>query len=78
MKVQDKELLLNISTTITCLMLDKRFIELGEVDLGTGPDLLPPIIQVIMVDHMIFIVMVITNVGIGITSVNFLHITMVD
>ena len=50
---------------------------LVEVDLGIGPDLLPPIIQVIMVDHIIFIVMAITELGIGLTPANFLHITMV-
>ena len=51
---------------------------LGEVDLGLGPSLLPPIIQVIMVDHLVFIVMVITEVDIDITPANFTYITMVD
>ena len=40
---------------------------LGEVDLGIKPALLPPIIQVIMVDHLVFIVMVRTEVYIYIT-----------
>ena len=51
---------------------------LVEVDIGLIPDLLPPIIHFIMVDHLIFIVMVITEVVIGLTPANFLHITMVD
>ena len=50
----------------------------GEVDLGLRPALLPPIIQVIMSYHLIFIVVVITELGIGITPDNFMHITMAD
>ena len=41
------------STTITCSMLDKVLMVLVEVDLGLGPAFLPPIIQVIMVHHLI-------------------------
>ena len=52
--------------------------ELLEVDLGLGPDLLHNIITVIMVDHLVFIVMLITEVDIGITPDNFLRITMVE
>ena len=59
-------------------MLEKVLMVLGEVDLGLGPSLLPPIIQVIMVDHLVFIVMVITEVDIDITPANFTYITMVD
>ena len=51
---------------------------LVEGDIGRRPDLLSPIIQVIMVDYLVFIVMEITEVGIGLTTANFLHITMVD
>ena len=51
---------------------------LGEVDIGLGPSILPPIIQVIMLDNLVFIVMMITEVGIGITPSKFLHRTMVD
>ena len=59
-------------------MLDKVLMELGEVDIGIITALLPTIIQVILVDHMVFIVMVITEVDIGITQANFLHITILD
>ena len=51
---------------------------MGSVDLGLRPSLLPPIIQVILVDHPISIVMVITEVKIGLRTANFLHITMVE
>ena len=47
---------------------------LGEVDLGIGTALLPPIIQVIMVDRLVFV----TEAEIGLTPSNFLDITMVD
>ena len=76
--VQDIELGPKRSTTRPCSMLEEVLMMLGEVDLGLGRDLLPPIIQGIMVDHLIFIVMVITEVGIGITPENCLRITMVD
>ena len=52
--------------------------ELGEMDLDLGTSLLPPIAKVIMIDYLIFIFMVITEVGIGRTPEHFLHITMVD
>ena len=45
--VKDVEVVLNISTTIHCSMLDKVLMVLVEVDLGLGPALLHPIIQVI-------------------------------
>ena len=78
MIVQDKETGLNTSTTLPCSMLEKVLVVLGELDLGFGPARLPPIIQVIMLDHLVFIVMVITEVGIGITPASFMHITMLD
>ena len=46
----------------------------GEMDLGLGPNLIPAIIQVIMIDHLVFIVMVETEMGIGFTLANSLHI----
>ena len=42
------------STTITCSMLEKVLMTLGEVDLGIGQALLPPIIQAILVDHQVY------------------------
>ena len=59
-------------------MLEKVFMVSVEVDLGLEPALLSPIIKVIVVYHLDFIVMVITEVVIGITSANFLHINMVE
>ena len=58
--MQDMEVGLRISTNLPCSMLYTVLMVLGEVDLGLGPALLPPIIQVIMLDHLVFIVMVIT------------------
>ena len=49
-----------ILNTCTCSMLKKLLMVLGEVDLVLGPALVPPTIQVIIVDHMVFIVEVIT------------------
>ena len=76
--VQDAELSLKILTTRPCSMLEKVLMALVEVDFGLGPDLLPTIIQVIMVDHMGFIVMPIKEVDIGIPPSNVMHITMVE
>ena len=56
----------------------KLLMALVEVDIGLEPALLPPIIQVIMVDYLVFIDMVITELGIGLTQANFLHITMME
>ena len=75
---QDMEVGLKRPTTRTCSMLEKLLMVLGEVDLGLGTDLLPTIIQVIMLDHLVFIFTVITEVDIGIPPENFPHITMVD
>ena len=66
------------STTHPCSMLEKVLMALGEVDIGLIPALFPNIIQVIMVDDLVFMVVVITEVEIGITLGIFLHITMVD
>ena len=52
--------------------------ELGEVDLGLGPALIPPIIKLVLVDTLVFIVMGITEVHICLTPETFLHTTIVD
>ena len=51
---------------------------LVETDLGLGPTLLPLIIQLIIVDYIVFIIMVIKEVDIGLTQDNFLHILMAE
>ena len=58
-------------------MMDKMLMELGEVDLGLGPALLPPIIQVIMVYHLIYSYGDNRNGLMSHTS-QFLYTTMVD
>ena len=57
--VQYIEVCLKRSITSPCAMLEKLLTELGELGLSLGTALLPPIIHVIMVDHLVFIVMVI-------------------
>ena len=66
------------SSTCPFSMSDKVLIVLGEVYLGIRPALLPPIIQVIMVYQLVFIVMVITEVDMGIRPANCMHIRMVE
>ena len=75
--VQYMEVGLKISTTLPCSMLEKVLMLLVEVYLFLVPSLFTPTIQVIMVDHLIFIVMLITEVGLGLTPANLLHINMV-
>ena len=78
MKLQGIEVGLKISTTRPCSILDKVLMGLVEVDLGLGLSLITPIIQLIMLDHLVFIVMVIKKLGIVLTIAKFLHITMVE
>ena len=75
---KDMKVGLKRSTTIPCSTLEKVLMVMGEVDLGIRPELLPPIIQVILVDHQVFIAMAIKEVDIGLRPDNFLHITMVE
>ena len=69
---------LNISTNLPCSMLEKVLMEVGEMYLGIGPALLPPTIQTIMLNNLVFIGMVIIEVDIGITPENFLHKNMAE
>ena len=76
--VQDMEVGMKISITRPCSIVEILLMLVREVDLGLGPELLPSIIQVIILDHQVLIGMVITEVDIYITAANSLHITMVD
>ena len=78
MMVQDVELGLKISTTLNFSMLEKVFMAMEEVDLGLISALLPPIIQVILTDHKVIIVIVMTELDIGLITANFLHINMAE
>ena len=49
--VQDVEISINISATLTFTMLEKVFMVMGEVDISLRPAFIFPIIQVILVDH---------------------------
>ena len=50
----------------------------GEADIGVIPEPLPTIIQVILVDWLVFIFMFMREVDIGFRPSTFLHITMMD
>ena len=76
--VQDMEVFLNRSSTLPFTMLEKVFMLTVELDICLIPALIPLIIKAILVDHRIFIVMVMTKVEICLRSDNFIHITMVD
>ena len=58
--VQDVDVGVKISTAIPCLMLEKVLMSIVVLDLGLRPSLLLPTIQLILVDHQVFIVMVMT------------------
>ena len=49
----------------------------GEVDIGLRQYPIHPIIQAILLDHWVFIVMVMAEVNIGLIPANFHHINMV-
>ena len=74
---QDIELSLKRSITLTFSMLDKFLMVLVELDISLGLGFCA-IMQVILVYHQVFIVMVIPEVDIGLTPDNFPHINMVD
>ena len=78
MMMKDVEVGLNRSSTLPFKMLYKVLMVMGEVYICLRPALIPTIIQVILVDHWIFIVMVVTEIDIGLRPANFIHMTMVD
>ena len=51
---------------------------MGEVDRDIKPTTLPPIIQVVLVDHWVYMFMLIRYADIGIRTDTLLTITMVD
>ena len=56
----------------------KVFILMLELDIGLRTALLPTIIQVILVDNLILIVTVMTEVYIGLIPSKFIHVTTVN
>ena len=58
--MKDVEVGLNISSTLPFTMLYKVLMVRGEVYICLRPSLIHTIIQVILLDHWIFIVMVVT------------------
>ena len=69
---------MKISTTLPCSILEKLLTVIGKLGIGIRPDLIPPIIQVTLVYHQVFIVMVMDEVDIGIRTSNFIHVTTVN
>ena len=76
--MEEVDLVLNIPATLPFKNVEKVLIVMGEVDIGPRPSNLPPIIQVVLVDHLVSLLMVIREVCIYLTPENFLPITMVD
>ena len=69
--IQDMELGFNKSATITFKMLEKVLMVMGEVDICLRPAIISSIIKVILVDHWVFMVMVMAEVNIGLIPKNF-------
>ena len=59
-------------------MMDKIVMVMGEVNLGIRPSPLPPIFQVFLVYHWVFIAMVMIEWNVGIRPANVIHITMLE
>ena len=78
MMMQDLELGLKISVNLLFTMLENVLMMMGEVDIGLSPAVISPIIQVMLVYHWVFIVMVMAEVDICPIPANFIHINMVD
>ena len=76
MTVQDVEVDVKRYATITFTIMDKVLMIMREVDVSLIPSLIPTIINVILVDHWVFIVMVMIELYIGIITNNFIHINM--
>ena len=76
--LQDVEVGLNLSSTLSFKMLYKVLMVMGEVYTCLILALIPPIIQVILADHWGFIVIVMTEVDIGLRPANYIYITMVQ
>ena len=72
------ELGLKRLATLPFIIFEKMLMVIGEVVIFFRPALIPPIIQVILVDNWGFIVMVMTEVEIGLRPSNCLHILLVE
>ena len=76
--MQDVEVGLKISYNIPCSILEKVLMMMVEVDKILILALLHPIFQVILLYCQNFVVVVMTELDIGIRTVNFLQITMLN
>ena len=76
--MEDVELDIKRPATLTFTITEKVLMVTGEADIGLRPEPLPPIIQVSLVDCLVFLFMFMREVDIGFRLYTFLHITMVD
>ena len=72
------ELGLKVSATFTFKITENELMMTEEVNISLRSDPLPPIIHVCLVYHLVFIVMVMTEVYIYFRPDDFLHINLVD
>ena len=59
-------------------IMDKVLLVVGELDIGLRPYPPPPIIYLSLVDHSVYLYVVMREVDIGLRPYTFLHITMAD
>ena len=68
--MEDVEVGLNISATLTLKFTKKVFMMMEEVDIGLRPAPFPPIIKVILLDFWVFLFMVMREVDICLRPAN--------
>ena len=78
MIMEDVYLGLNRPDTLPFTTMDKVLMVMVEVDIGLRTDPITTIIQVSLVDHLVYLFMVTREVDIGLRPYNFIYITMVD
>ena len=76
--MEDLDLGLKIPACITFTILEKVLMVMGDVEIGLRPAPLPHMIQVGLLDHWVYLDMVIIEVDICLRPATLLHIAMVD
>ena len=76
--MEDAGIVLKKSATLTFTMTYKVFMVMVQLYIGIILSPPPPIIQVSLVDHWVFLFMVTRSVYLGLIPANFLHITMLE
>ena len=65
-----------IKAIISFIITDKLLMVMGKVDIGVIKSPLPAIIQMILVDHLVYLFLIIIYVEIGLIPDTLLHITI--